>query len=108
MAGQLLEHVVKKADPGGNIVNAGPVELKLDGDRGLLGAPLDPAVAHGLRSLIPSGNPGALLAGGRGSGHSPLGKSELKSFRTPSPSKLRDLCLKLRTPKSARSWRRLG
>jgi hypothetical protein len=46
--------VIKKADSGGYIVNAAAVELKLDGDLGLPGAPFDPAVAHGCSLIIPA------------------------------------------------------
>jgi hypothetical protein len=47
MAAELLDHVVEEADPGRNVVGAGPVEVDLDEDVGLCRLAGDPAGAHG-------------------------------------------------------------
>ena len=46
MAGQLLEHVVEKADAGQDVVAAGAVEIHFDGNLGLFGLARDPRGAR--------------------------------------------------------------
>ena len=41
VAGQLLDHMVEEADPGRDLVGAGPVEIDGGRDRGLLGPARD-------------------------------------------------------------------
>src|SRR5262245_64725249 len=41
VARELLDHVVEKADPSGDVIGASPVEVDGRRDRGLLGAALD-------------------------------------------------------------------
>ncbi len=47
MARELLEHVVEEADPGGDVIGTGPVEIDGAFDAGLLGLAFDAGLAPG-------------------------------------------------------------
>ena len=47
VAAELFDHVVEEADPGGDVICAGPVEADLDENAGFRRVPLDPSGAHG-------------------------------------------------------------
>jgi hypothetical protein len=51
MAAELFDHVIEEADPGGNVIGAGAIEIDLDGNVGLVRFAGDPAnsvrAAHG-------------------------------------------------------------
>jgi hypothetical protein len=47
MAGKLLDHVIEKADPGGDIESAGAIEVYLDDNIGFVGLASDTSGAHG-------------------------------------------------------------
>ena len=57
MAGEQIEHVVEKADPGGDIGHACAVEVHAHLDIGLLGLALDGGAAHENAFLVPKTRP---------------------------------------------------
>ena len=58
MAAEKLEHMVEKADPGGDPAGAGAVEVDRNRDLGLGGLTLYAGLTHGVLSV-----PGGFLAG---------------------------------------------
>ena len=46
VAAELLDHVIKEADAGADVIGAGPVEVHFDEDVGLVSLAGDPSGAH--------------------------------------------------------------
>ena len=53
MAGELFDHMIEKADPCGNRINPGPVEVEVHRDRRLVRLPADRSRAHEARYSDP-------------------------------------------------------